>query len=303
MRLIHAVACAVLLCAFPAAAQAPANKYVVRGDSVPDVPFAVWEDKDQLGTAWHAASGAEVAKAPAKAVRYTTKTVQWPTGIVRVLTFTKAGGGVLYAVAEETQFFVLKGSVQAMAGSETVVLKAGDLAREARGVLRSVGPAEDTTLIAWDVTSLDGKIGPAVVRAQDARTIPSWQWQQDGKTMRAATVEDTKKAPPDAIKLTVTRYEFPGNSVRVANMEKAIHPTVLAKAPTDSLIYLTSGHVRFHQGGEVAELHGGDFIREDASQAHVWEHLEKSSFVTTSALPVGASPMAPAAATDLPSAR
>jgi len=239
---------------------------------------------------WHSVSGAGAAKAPAQAVRYSVKTVQWPTGTVQVLTFTKAGGGVLYPISRETELFVLKGSVQAMVGSETVVLKAGDVASQPRGTLRSVGAAEDTTIVTWDVTSLDGKIAPAVVRAKDAKTVPSWQWQADGKTMRAATFEETKKAPDDAVKLTVTRYEFPGNSIRVANMEPAVHPTAPAQVPTDSLIYLTSGHVRFHEGGETAELHGGDFIREDASQSHVWEHLEKSSFVTTSALPVGVAP-------------
>ncbi len=288
MRSIYALGLAALFCATSVFAQTPAYKYVVRGDTVPDVPFAAWESKDSLGTAWHLVSGAEVATAPKTATRYTVKTVRWPTGTVSVLTFPKAGGGVLYALAGETEFYVLKGAVKATVGDETLDLKAGDVAREPRGVLRNAGPAEDTVLVAWDVTSLDGKIGPAVVRAKDAKTVPSWQWQQDGKTIRAATVEDTKKAPPDAVRLTVTRYEFPGNSIRVANMDAAVHPTAPAQVPMDSLIYLTSGHVRFHQGGEVVELHGGDFIREDASQSQVWEHLEKSSFVTTSALAEGA---------------
>jgi quercetin dioxygenase-like cupin family protein len=126
---------------------------------------------------------------------------------------------------------------------------------------------------------------------------------KDGKLMRAATDAEAKKAPPDAIRLTVTRYDFPGNSVRVAHIWPASSATAPASAKTDSLIYFTSGHVRFHQASQVHDVHAGDFIREDASQSHVWEHLTAGSFVTTSALPAGTESTPPAAAADRPATR
>src|SRR6185437_7708232 len=121
---------------------------------------------------------------------------------------------------------------------------------------------EDTTLVTWNVGSLAPDAKPAVVRSAEA----------------------PETGNPQVLK--VKRYEFPGNSIRVATMIAGSKngPT---SAKTDSLIYLKEGHVRFHEGDEVHDIHAGDFVWEEAGQTHMWEHVDGGSFVTTTGIPKG----------------
>ncbi len=206
-------------------------------------------------------------------VKYTMRTVKWPTGTVRVMNFTKAAG-VMHKLTDETEIFVLKGSVTATVNGSPVVLKTGDVASHATGVLKT-GDAEDTQVISWTVGSLTPDAKPAVVRAADA----------------------PEAGNPEVLK--VKRYEFPGNSIRVATMVAGSKngPT---SAKTDSLIYIKEGHVRFIEGDETHDLHAGDFVWEEAGVTHRWEHADGGSFVTTTGIPKGAAPMTPAEAVDRP---
>jgi len=54
------------------------------------VAYAGWEEKTAVGANFRFVSGPAVANAPAQAVRFTVKTVRWPTGTVQVLNFTNA---------------------------------------------------------------------------------------------------------------------------------------------------------------------------------------------------------------------
>ena len=189
------------------------------------------------------------------------------------MNFTQAGG-LLHAITDETEFFVLKGSVTATVNGSPVLLKAGDVAARATGALRA-GDAEDTQIISWNVGSLTPDPKPAVVRAADA----------------------PETGNPALLK--VKRYEFPGNSIRVATMIAGGKngPT---SAKTESLIYIKEGYVRFFEGDEVHDVHAGDFIWEEANVQHRWEHADGGSFVTTTGIPKGAGPMTPAEAVDRP---
>lgn len=271
MRTLALIA-ALMLSTAPvmAAEKSPAlpAKFIVKGKTLQAVPMAAWEDAN--GKAQIATGKGQIAKAPAKAVKFSMKSVAWPSGTVKEITFSK--GGVFYPISDETQIYVKSGSITANIGGAQTVLKAGDVAVRPTGNLTG---KEAAVLVTWNVDSLDGKKASTVVRGAD--------------------VKDPAK---DAM-VGVKRYEFPGNSIRVASMLKG-GKNGPASAKTDSLIYLKEGHVRFFEGDEVHDVVAGDFIWEEAGQQHRWEHVDGGTFVTTSALPKGSGPIDPSKATDLP---
>jgi quercetin dioxygenase-like cupin family protein len=275
MRLSIAVAAAVLMCSPVAVAQAPVGDdvYVLAGKSVPVVAMAAWSDKTVVSMA----SGADTAKAPKNAVKYSAKSAPWPTGRVRVLTFTKAGGGVLHPITDETLLYVLSGAAQVDVSGKPVMLAQGDVVSRPNGALRNAGAATDAVIVTWTAPSLTGEATPTHV-------------------LGAATKEG------GAGTLKIKRYEFPGNSVRAVTMA-AGSKTNKNSAKTDSLILVTMGRMKFYQADKVFEVVPGDFIREIAGLDHYWEVIDESGFVTTSGLPLGAAAIEPAKATDVPPAR
>ncbi|MDX2221597.1 MAG: cupin domain-containing protein [Rhodospirillaceae bacterium] len=214
------------------------------------------------------------ASAGGKSVSYSGKVVAWPTGTVKVLTFTKAGGGVLHPITDEKTVLVREGRVQATVDGKAVTLEAGDLASLPTGMLMNAGEPGDAVVVAWTAATLTPGATPAVVRGADVK-------------------------PGGNAQLTIKRYEFPGNSVRAVTMA-AGSSTNPNSAKSDSLIYLTAGRLKFFQDGQTFEVGKGDFIREVAGLMHNWEVAEDSGFVTTSALPAGAAPIDPSQATDRP---
>ena len=246
--------------------------FVVKGDSLAATPMAAWEH----GGAIHGASGSAAAAAPKSAVRYEMKSVPWPTATVKVLSFSASTGGVLHPLTDETLFYVKQGSLQATIAGERVTLNAGDVASLPEGALGNPGAPSDATVVAWTAPSLTLDATPAVVRAQDVPT------SQAGGGL-----------------LSIRRYQFPGNSVRAVTLAEGL-VTNPNTAPTDSMIYVTAGPMRFFQDGQEFEVTAGDFIREVAHLMHNWDVTETSGFVTTSALPIGAAPIDPSQATDRP---
>jgi len=275
MRLSFLMSCALVAAGgLPAAAPCAENppRFIVYGKDLEAVPVAEWEKR---GKTLVAVGKEQIRKAPRRAVRYSVKTVVWPTGTVRVLSFSKAGG-LLHAVTDETEIYVLRGSVKVNVGGTVESLKAGDVVSHPSGVLRAGDVAEDTTLVTWNVgpVSSDAPV-PTVVRG-----------------------EAVKEGGPAGV-LLLKRYEFPGNSVRVATMAAGSRNGP-ASAKTDSLMYFKDGHVQFTEGDEVYDVHAGDFLWEQAGQTHRWEHLDGGSFVTTSALPQDTGPMKTSDAVDHP---
>jgi quercetin dioxygenase-like cupin family protein len=275
MRVISAVALLTLSAAVaPALAQvAPESPttLVVSGESRAPVKMAAWEK----GGAVQSAAGDAAGKAPREAVRYEAKMVAWPTATVKVLTFTKKGGGVLHPITDETTVYVLSGSVDTTVDGKAVTLGQGDLASLPKGALTNAGSkAGDAVVVAWTAASLTPGATPAVLRAADV--------------------------PPNKMgQMAIRRYNFPGNSVRAVTQEPGFKTTP-ASAKTDSLIYVTSGAMTFFEDGQTFQVKAGDFLREVAGLSHHWDVGVLSSFVTTSALPVGAGPIDPNKATDRP---
>jgi quercetin dioxygenase-like cupin family protein len=280
------------LVTLPAAAiLAPTNPietvHIFKGSSIPSEPFAEWEVKDEHGTRVQLAQGKEaVDKAPANAVRYEVKTVSYPTGTIREFRFKKATGGVLHMTTVETELYVLKGSAEVGVGKKREKLAAGDGVSMPSGVLRSVGTPEDTVIIAWTVGSSVPNPKAMVVRGKDVKAEMTGEWDEDGKVKRTGTTAETnKQAPKDARRLLSKRYEFDGNSLRVAHLYKGANRSP-AKTTTDSLIYVTEGPIIFHQEKEVMEVNPGDFIHEEAGLTHIWEQVHDGGFVTTTGYPV-----------------
>jgi len=275
MRVISAMALLTLAAAvMPALAQvAPesATTLVVKGDSRAPAKMAAWEKSGEL----QSASGDAVKGAPRNAVRYDAKMVAWPTATVKVLTFTRKAGGVLHPITDETIVYVLQGSVDASVDGKPVTLLTGDVASLPKGALTNPGKKKaDAVVVAWTAASLVPGATPAVVRA-------------------AAT-------PPAKTGLMgLSRYTFPGNSVRAVSQAPGFKTTP-ASAKTDSLIYVTTGGMRFMQDGQTFDVKAGDFIREVAGMQHFWDVSEQAGFVTTSALPVGSGPIEVNKATDRP---
>lgn len=268
-----------------AAPVSPASDFHIAGRTVEPLPLAEWEADGPMGKGVQIVWGqAAVDKAPASASRYQQKTYSFPTGTIRVMEFPASSGGMIHAITSETAIFMLHGSGSVEVAGATVNLDAGDAVSYPSGVLRGSGPA---TVIAWTVTgTLNNEASRArVVRRAEAIVMDSAEWDQGGKRMSARTAAEFAAAPTDAIRLSVSRYEFPGNSVRVARNFKG-GPTSPKSSELDALIYITSGRMKFTQDGREVEVVPGDAIREIAGAAHFWYRLEDSSFVATSSLPV-----------------
>ncbi len=263
----------------------PTSDFHIVGSTVEPLPLAEWEADGPMGKGVQIVWGqAAVDTAPASASRYKQKTYSFPSGTIRVLEFPASGSGMIHAITSETAIFMLHGSGSVEIAGATVNLDAGDVVSYPSGVLRGSGPA---TVIAWTVTgTLNNEASRArAMRRADAVVMDSAEWDQGGKRVTARNPAELAAAPADAIRLSVSRYEFPGNSVRVARNFRG-GPTSPKSGDLDALIYITAGRMKFTQHGREVEVVPGDAIREIAGAAHFWYRLEDSSFVATSSLPV-----------------
>jgi quercetin dioxygenase-like cupin family protein len=268
-----------------AAPVAPSADFHIAGAGVGALPLAEWETEGPMGRTVQIVWGREaVDKAPANASRYAQKTYSFPTGTIRVLEFRQASGGMIHQVTSETALFMLEGSGTVGVAGRDVGIGAGDAVNFPSGVLRGAG---DATVILWTVTGTrnneDSK--SMVVRAADAPVTESAEWDEDGRRVAARTPAELAKAPADAIRLAVRRYEFPGNSVRFARSFKG-GPTSPKTGELDSLIYVISGDLRFTQGGHEVHAVPGDAVREIAGENHYWYRVADSAFVAISSLPM-----------------
>ncbi len=281
LRQILSACILVALAALPviaAPAKAAEPKYWRDGKTLEAVPYAAWEAGGKVTVV---VGKDAVAKAPSNAAKYTVKTVKWPTATVKVLEFTKAGGGVLYNLSDETHLFVYKGSLQANVSGTPTTLKEKDVGAGLSGTLRNAGAPEDTLVVAYVISPPSTEdLKPTVVRAESAF------YGARGATYGAQAATPTPPAdrkPDDTI---VRRYVFPGNTVRFAQM----FPNKISPPSTgsmDNYIYIFEGHVQYQQGGETYQAYAGDFLRQESGTIHEWDQKHGAKFVASSALPMG----------------
>ncbi len=237
----------------------------------PVVAMAEWEIQqtgaaEQTGARILIAAGAEeLSRAPANAVRYDSQTFKFDQGEVRVLTFRKASGGVLHQVTTETQMYVIKGSTVVGAAGQKVQVRAGDVVNLPSGVLRSIPrKLEDTTVLLYTVRTKPGDKA-VVLRAKDTPTT---------------ALTAGPKAGVDTAKVSVQRFAFDGNSIRIARLTGP-GKTGVAVPQADALIYLLSGRMEITIGDESKIVQAGDALCEPAGLPTHWDVLEPSSFIAT----------------------
>ena len=103
-----------------------------------------------------------------------------------------------------------------------------------------------------------------------------------GKDTPSAPIPSGPKSGTDGAKVTVQRYNFDGNSVRVARL-KGPGKTSPALPAVDVLIYVASGRMQITVGDETKVVSAGDVLREEAGKSTFWDVLEPSMFVATNA--------------------
>ncbi len=267
----------------PVVAQPPRlDTNVLFARDVPVVPMAEWliEQKgvgEQTGARVLIAAGpAELGRAPPEASRYDSQTFRFPTGDIRVLRFRKASGGVLHQVTTEKSIYVVQGSAVVDVAGVATDIAAGDVVSLPGGLLRSrPGKPEDTTVVAF--TMRDGAANPRamVLRGRDAR---------------AATIAaGNDKAGLGGTKVSVQRYPFNGNSIRVARLSGAGRTSPVTP-PVDALIYLLEGPMQITIGDEVKTVTAGDALREELGKPTWWDVPKKGAFIATNGPPLNAPP-------------
>jgi quercetin dioxygenase-like cupin family protein len=236
------------------------------------VAMAEWEVQqagaaEQTGARILIAAGPEeLTRAPPNAVRYDSQTFRFNNGEIRVLKFHKAAGGVLHQITTETQLYVVKGSATVGVAGEQVEIHAGDVVNLPSGILRSIArKSEDTTVVLHKVRNPKPDAKAQVVRAKDT-------------PVTALTAGP--KAGIDTAKVSVQRYVFDGNSIRIARLTGPGR-TGDAIPSADALIYLLSGRMEITIGDEVKVVQAGDALCEQAGLPSHWNVLEPSSFVAT----------------------
>lgn len=269
--LVATTAAVTLWLASPANAASLAGE-VRSGQSVPVVPMAEWEivqtgQGEQTGARVLIAAGnEELKRAPANASRYDSQTFTFPSGEIRVLKFRKATGGVLHQITSETQIYVAQGSASVDVAGVRTELATGDVVNLPSGVLRSLpNRAEDTTIIAYTIKNTAKDPKASVIR---------------GKDNPPAVIESGEKAGESGAKVSVQRYVYEGNSIRIARLSGP-GKNAASTPRADALIYLISGRMNLHLGDEVFEVRAGDALREPAGVPVYWDILEPSSFIAT----------------------
>jgi quercetin dioxygenase-like cupin family protein len=262
-------------------APARLDSNVLFAKDVPVVPMAEWQ-VEQKGAAEQtgarvliAAGPAELGRAPPGASRYDSQTFRFPTGDIRVLSFRKAAGGVLHQITTEKSIYVVKGSaIVDVAGVATEIV-AGDVVSLPGGVLRSrPGKAEDTTIVAFTTRDTLASPKAMVLRGKDAKVT---------------AIASGDKAGLGNTKVTVQRYVFDGNSIRVARLAGEGR-TAPVTPPVDALIYMLDGPMQITIGDDVKTVSAGDALREAAGLSTHWDVPRKGAFLATNGTPLNARP-------------
>jgi hypothetical protein len=136
-------------------------------------------------------------------------------------------------------------------------------------VLRSVAKkAEDTTVVLYTVRNGKPDAKALVIRAKDT-------------PVTALTAGP--KAGVDTAKVSVQRYSFDGNSIRIARLTGPGR-TGDAIPAVDAIIYLLTGRMEITIGDEVKVVQAGDALSEEAGLPTHWNVLEPSSFIATNGI-------------------
>ena len=110
------------------------------------------------------------------------------------------------------------------------------------GVLRNDDPDGDTVIATWVVPTTAENPKSMVVRGDELDLRSLAQWMDGDTPVTAMSPEDIAKAPEDAGKFDLKRYDFDGNSIRHAILHKG-GSTTHGTNGRDILIYNWKGHM------------------------------------------------------------
>jgi uncharacterized cupin superfamily protein len=259
----------------------------VSGASAKTTTVAEWYDpKGPTGPYRIAGSKAALDRAPKEASRYEAKLYNFPSGAIRVLTWKK-GTPVAHMITFETEIFVLQGSatltpLMGFKGKPVKIAK-GDALFLPAGYVTNPKPSEDLVLLTFIVGTAKSDSKASIVAPKDAPVTKSLIWEEGGKFVTASKPDEMKKAPKTALRQSVQRYAFDGNSIRVATLSPGrTGPFTISR--TDVLIYIPKGRFRRKEGNQMLDLSAGDALREKIGNEGWWEPLEEGSmFIATDA--------------------
>ncbi len=235
-------------------------------------------------------------RAPDDASHYEAKFYNFPCGNLRTLTFKK-GTPVFHQITFEAHIYVLQGSatLRPLAGlsGERVTVKEGDALFLPSGVLESENADEDFIILQHFVAYTSENPRSTIVTADEALSYQTAQWQGGDEQFTLRTPnDDVSKAPANATRWSSNRYNFDGNSIRVATFKKGGRSNLGTTQRRDVLIYISKGHFRRHEGDDVFDLRAGDVLREKMGNPGYWEPLEDSQFIATDAPITATDPVA-----------
>ncbi|HEY6455448.1 MAG TPA: hypothetical protein VIY90_09240 [Steroidobacteraceae bacterium] len=112
---------------------------------------------------------------------------------------------------------------------------------------------------------------------KDAKVLPVAIWWDNGKQFKARG-EDAKSAPAGASQVKATLYDLGGFAMRVVRLPKGTQVESVG-GPTNTLVYVESGHVHVSSAGAEGDLHAGDAVREVAGRPTKFTVLEPAVFI------------------------
>jgi quercetin dioxygenase-like cupin family protein len=254
--------------------------------------FAEWYDPQGATGPYRIAGNqgsCERAPKDGSVSHYEAKLFNFPSGSIRVLTWKK-GVPVRHLITFETEIFVLKGvaTIEPLLGSKTKPIKIaeGDALFMPAGYITNLKPTADFVLLTYLVgpTKSDAKF--SLVHAKDAPISKSVTWEENGKIITANEPKDMKRAPKVAIRQSARRYDFDGNSIRVATFSTGGRTRSFKISRTDVIIYVPQGRFRRKEGNQMLEVSAGDAIREKIGDEGWWEPLEENSVTIATDAPV-----------------
>ena len=145
--------------------------------------------------------------------------------------------------------------------------------------------ASDVVLVLFVVANPKPGAKQTIVTSKQAKASEIAQWQDGGKDLSARTPEELRAAPKNASRYVTKRYEFDGNSFRVATLKKGTRTNNVAPTRSDVLMYVAKGSARRTEGAETFQISAGDAFRERKGSAGSWEALDDLVLIATDAPP------------------
>jgi mannose-6-phosphate isomerase-like protein (cupin superfamily) len=265
----------------------PNDVIYISGKDAPIKNIAEWEDPtDPDGASLTSENEMAFMRAPAEASVYSAKTFNFPSGVLRVLTF-KQGRPVYHRVNGDTEIFVLSGSAELMPrrgrDGNSVKVSAGDALFMPSGQIINPNPSHDLVLVTALVKSTARDPKPAIVTEKEALATVSRYWKDGAREFTATIPNDVETAPKTATYLSLKIYNFDGNSIRVANYKKGGRSKLTTYGRTDVLIYVVTGRIRRKVGDQVLDLVAGDATRQKLGDSGYWEPLQDTLYIATDA--------------------